>query len=332
MGSASTLAPLAARRVGTMTTHSSVADDHAARRELSRRSCAARRGRGRDAAPALGDHAGALEHREEAAGRFARGSRELGDVGLRDGDEHVAWPGALALRAGATSPSSTVATRLWTVWNDWRARRSLASRRRRPSAMTSLTAMSGVLGAAGGACREPRMAMACDLVERLDRGRAQLVVEHRQLAEDVARAEVRQRDHAPVGMLADRARVAGAHDVARVAGVALAEDHVMPGEGRAAPPPRPRAAGRPVPASRRPAPAPAVQRSPLQWPRQETRRARRGGSAPSAARRRTHGARRAPRAAWRSRSARPARPRARPGRRPTSAGSRRRSRTRRSHR
>ena len=35
---------------------------------------------------------------------------------------------------------------------------------------------------------------------------------------------------APVGMLADRAGVAGAHDVARVAGVALAEDHVMAGE------------------------------------------------------------------------------------------------------
>ena len=37
------------------------------------------------------------------------------------------------------------------------------------------------------------------LVERLDRGRAQLVVEHRELAEDVAGAEVRERDMRPSG-------------------------------------------------------------------------------------------------------------------------------------
>ena len=68
-----------------------------------------------------------------------------------------------------------------------------------------------------------------DVVERLDRGRAPLVVEHRQLAEDVAGAEVRQRDRAAVGVLADRAGVAGAHDVARVRLVALAEDHALTG-------------------------------------------------------------------------------------------------------
>src|SRR5205085_1516547 len=54
--------------------------------------------------------------------------------------------------------------------------------------------------------------------------RTVLVLEHRQLAEDVARTEVRERDRATVGMLADGARVAGAHDVAGVALVALAED------------------------------------------------------------------------------------------------------------
>ena len=63
-----------------------------------------------------------------------------------------------------------------------------------------------------------------DVVERLDRGRAPLVVEHRQLAEDVAGAEVGERDRAAVGVLADRAGVAGADDVAGVALVALAED------------------------------------------------------------------------------------------------------------
>ena len=47
-----------------------------------------------------------------------------------------------------------------------------------------------------------------DGVERLDRRRAALVVEHRKLAEDVARPEVGERDHAPVGVLAQRAGVA----------------------------------------------------------------------------------------------------------------------------
>ena len=53
-------------------------------------------------------------------------------------------------------------------------------------------------------------------VDRLDGGRAALVVEHRQLAEDVARAERGEGDLAAVGVLADGAGVAGAHDVAGV--------------------------------------------------------------------------------------------------------------------
>src|SRR5256885_6090379 len=61
-------------------------------------------------------------------------------------------------------------------------------------------------------------------VDGLDRGRAALVVEHRQLTEEVARTEGGQRDRPPVGMLADGARVAAAHDVARAAGVTLPED------------------------------------------------------------------------------------------------------------
>ena len=63
-----------------------------------------------------------------------------------------------------------------------------------------------------------------DPVDRLHGGGAALVVEHRQLAEEVARAEGRQGDRAPVGMLADGARVAAADDVAGVAGIALAKD------------------------------------------------------------------------------------------------------------
>ena len=54
----------------------------------------------------------------------------------------------------------------------------------------------------------PRIASTSSVVDRLDGGRAALVVEHRQLAEDVARAERRERDLAPVGVLADRPRVA----------------------------------------------------------------------------------------------------------------------------
>ena len=69
-----------------------------------------------------------------------------------------------------------------------------------------------------------------ECVDRLDRRRAALVVEHRQLAEDVARAERRQRDLAAVGVLADRSGMAGADEVARVRLVAFAEDHLARGE------------------------------------------------------------------------------------------------------
>ena len=76
-------------------------------------------------------------------------------------------------------------------------------------------------------------------LDRLDRGRAALVVEHRQLAEDVAGAERGERERAAVRVLADGAGVAGADDVARVRGVALAEDDLAGREPRAgARPPR----------------------------------------------------------------------------------------------
>ena len=61
-------------------------------------------------------------------------------------------------------------------------------------------------------------------LDRLDGGGAKLVLEHRELAEDVAGAEGGERDRAPVGVPAHGAGAAAAHDVAGVAGVALAED------------------------------------------------------------------------------------------------------------
>ena len=66
-----------------------------------------------------------------------------------------------------------------------------------------------------------------DLVERLDGCRSPLVVEHGKLAEDVTGTEVRERDDAAVGIRADGAGMTAAHDVARVARVALPEDHLV---------------------------------------------------------------------------------------------------------
>jgi hypothetical protein len=62
------------------------------------------------------------------------------------------------------------------------------------------------------------------VVDCLDGGRAHLAVEHRQLAEDLARPEVRERDRAPVGVLAHHPRRAGAQDVAGVARIPFAQD------------------------------------------------------------------------------------------------------------
>jgi hypothetical protein len=52
------------------------------------------------------------------------------------------------------------------------------------------------------------------------------VVEHGQLAEDLSRAELRERDHPPVLVLAHDADGASLDDVAGVAAVPLAEDHL----------------------------------------------------------------------------------------------------------
>ncbi len=72
-------------------------------------------------------------------------------------------------------------------------------------------------------------------LDRLDGGGAALVLEHRQLAEDVSGPERRERDRAPVAVAAHRARLPLAHDVAGVALIALAEDRLAgleaPGDG-----------------------------------------------------------------------------------------------------
>ncbi len=64
-------------------------------------------------------------------------------------------------------------------------------------------------------------------LHRLHGRRAQLVLEHRQLAKDISRSEGGERDRAPVGVLANRTSTARAHDVARIACVALSE-HDLP--------------------------------------------------------------------------------------------------------
>ena len=135
--------------------------------------------------------------------------------------------------------------------------RSLVSRSRRPSEMTSLTARSGC-SRIRRRMSAPRIATAWTSSSVSIGRRAALVVEHRQLAEDVAGAEVRQRDRAAVGVLADGAGVPGADDVARVALVALAEDRCGWAGTAAGPRPPRRARGRPARASRRPGRWPAV--------------------------------------------------------------------------
>ena len=103
--------------------------------------------------------------------------------------------------SSASSWLRTPATRLGTVWKDWREIRSFASRRRRVSATTSFSAISGCsrisarMSVAGSASSS--VSSSC-----LDAGGATLAVEHRQLAEDRAGPEGRQRDHAAVGVLA----------------------------------------------------------------------------------------------------------------------------------
>ena len=210
-----------ARRVGTITTHlarrarrrrrpRTPCDPGGLPRRAPARACERSRrhrpqrvgGRVRSGLPAaLGDHAGALEHGEEAARGLARGAGELREVGLGGGDEDVGRRARPAATSCSTSSPSTTATRLWTVWKDWRERRSLISRRRRPSAITRRMAICGC-SPISRRMSGPSTPTTLGRLERLDGGRAQLVLEHRELAEDIAGAERRERDRAPVAVLA----------------------------------------------------------------------------------------------------------------------------------
>src|SRR4051812_42219131 len=109
-GRATTLRPSAARRTGTMTIVSSprtTTPPAENSRLLPWEPCfawsvdiTAQRDGVVDREPAapLGDHPGALEGGEEAAGRLAAGARQLGEVGLRGGDEHVGLGASLGAR------------------------------------------------------------------------------------------------------------------------------------------------------------------------------------------------------------------------------------------
>ena len=135
--------------------------------------------------------------------------------------------------------TSTAATRLWTVWNDWRERRSLASRRRRPSEAISLIARSGWSREQAPHVRtEDRDRLA--VLDRLDGRRARLAAEHRELAEDLARPELRERDRATVGVLESPRARDPSGSRSRCRWRPLTEHHLARRRTSAAPPaPRP---------------------------------------------------------------------------------------------
>src|SRR4051795_934664 len=232
-GSASTSWPLAPRRVGTTT----------ATRSSSRTTPPAENSRSEgprledippeglrleheDPAPALLDHARPLEHGEEARGRLAGGAGELRDLGLGDLEEHAALT-VVALVVGGLG--------------------ELREHARDPAlhgleglpceALVRLAQAAGqgddeLVGDVRVAAEQASHVAAEDrdgleLVRGLDGGRAALVVEHRELTEDVAGAEAREGQGAPVGVLAHHARVTRADDVAGVALVPLAEDDLV---------------------------------------------------------------------------------------------------------
>ena len=262
-GSASTREPSAARRVGTITTTSSPrtttppAENSRAcaigplppvgvrslvgllRRHIACSAC----GIVDDEAPAaLGDHPGALEHGEEAAGGLARGAGELREVGLRGRHEHVR--------------------------RVLRPRRSLLDQLAEHDRDAALHRLKGL-------AREPLVGLAQAPAERDHQARRDIcgcsvisrrmsgpstpttlvcsiasTVAERRSSSNIASSpkmspgpNVGERDRAPVGVRADRARVAVANDVAGVAGVALAEHRLPWLEAPRARPPRRSAPG-----------------------------------------------------------------------------------------
>src|SRR3954447_13976690 len=108
LGSASTLRPSAARRVGTMTmqrpsrTTTPPAENSESAPVGTAPSVDVALQRigivDRDPPAPLREDPGPFEHRQEAARRFARGAGELGDLGLGGLDQHVALGRPLGLR------------------------------------------------------------------------------------------------------------------------------------------------------------------------------------------------------------------------------------------
>src|SRR6187549_450535 len=173
-------------------------------------------------AAAAGPHdAGPLEVGEEAADALARGAGELGEVRLVHADRHLPLHRLLRLFGDELEQHAGDAAgdRLERL-----ARDPLVGGAQAPH--QGADELDGDLGVAGE--QRPHLAgrqgEQLAVAERFDAGRANLAVEHCQLAEDVAGAERRQRDRAAVGVLAGDAEAALADDVAGVGAIALVED------------------------------------------------------------------------------------------------------------
>ena len=183
---------------------------------------------------ALGDHAGALEHGEEAARPTrARSRRACARSACVAVIEHVALARALGARLldelGEHGGDAALHGLEGLAARAARWPRAAGGRAR----STSLTAMLRVARASAARMSGPRIAST-------SRSSIASTVAERRSSSNIASSpkmspgpNVRERDLAAVGVLAHRARVAGAHDVARVGVVALAEDDLARGEARA---------------------------------------------------------------------------------------------------
>lgn len=177
------------------------------------------------------DDVRALEHGEEPARRLPRRARELRQLRLCRGDQHVLLTSALLTGGGdqlqqdGGHPALHGLERL--------AGQPLV--RLPQTTAESDDQLHGDIGVLTQQAAHVRAENRDDLrrLDGLDRRRASLVVEHRQLSEDVARPEVGQRDRPPIAIAPEGAQLTRPHDVTRVAVVALVEDDlarpILPG-------------------------------------------------------------------------------------------------------
>ena len=171
---------------------------------------------------------GPLEVGEKAADALARGAGELGKVGLVHADRDPVAVLQRRLLGDQLGEHSGDPARdgLEGLARDALVGLPQAPHQRRDELHRDLR-MAGEQRPHVGAGQRQQLAV----VERLDAGRAHLAVEHRQLAEDVAGAEVGERDRPPVGVLAGDPEAAAADDVAGVGVVALVKDAGAAGKG-----------------------------------------------------------------------------------------------------